>query len=206
MAGTYDLFLVSVSIAIAILASYAALDIAGRVRVHHGTSRWFWTTGGASAMGLGIWAMHYVGMLAFRLPVAVMYHLPTVLGSLLTAVAASLAALITVGRRQFATARFLVGSLIMGLGISAMHYVGMEAMRLPATMHYRAGIVVLSILLAIVIAGIALFLSNRPLNHNKASLQKFASAALMGVAIAVMHYTGMRAAVFSASSAGFDSK
>ncbi|PYV91612.1 MAG: hypothetical protein DMG90_06520 [Acidobacteria bacterium] len=74
MNGTYDPRLVALSIAIAVASSYAALDLAGRVRVHRASARWFWIAGGDSAMGLGIWAMHYVGMLAFHLPVPVLYH------------------------------------------------------------------------------------------------------------------------------------
>src|SRR5580658_5644383 len=87
--GSYDYRLVALSVLIAMLASYAALDLAGRVTASHGRIRAFWLTGGASAMGLGIWSMHYVGMLAYSLPVAVRYDWPTVLLSLLAAMLAS---------------------------------------------------------------------------------------------------------------------
>src|SRR5215813_13729115 len=205
MTGTYDLRLVALSIAIAMAASYTALDLAGRVRMHQASARWFWIAGGGSAMGLGIWAMHYVGMLAFQLPVPVLYHIPTVLLSLLAAILASQAALLTVSQPQLRARQFMIGSLIMGGGISAMHYVGMEAMRLPAIMQYRPKIVVLSIVIAVAIAGVALLLSSRAQNQQKASLQKISSALLMGLAIPAMHYTAMRAAVFIPKGGTFDS-
>ncbi len=200
MTGTYDIRLVALSIAIAITASYAALDLAGRVRMHRASARWLWIGGGGSAMGLGIWAMHYVGMLAFNLPVPVLYDIPTVLVSLFAAILGSVAALITVSAEQVDVSRFIFGSLSMGGGISAMHFVGMEAMRLPAAMHNRPPIVILSVALAIVIAGLALILSCRVKNHEKVTIYKIGSALLMGLAIPGMHYTAMRAAVFTPTS------
>src|ERR1044071_438840 len=158
MNGTYDLRLVALSIAIAVASSAAALGLAGRVRVHRASARWFWIAGGGSAMGLGIWAMHYVGMLAFHLPVPVLYHVPTVLLSLFAAIVGSVAAQITVSRNQVGVPRFLCGSLIMGAAISAMHYVGMEAMRLPAMCAWSEPIVALSVAIAVVVSLVALWL------------------------------------------------
>jgi NO-binding membrane sensor protein with MHYT domain len=83
MVGSYDFRLVALSVFIAILASYAALDLAGRVTSAHGGARLLWLSGGAVAMGIGIWSMHYIGILAFHLVTAVQYHWPTVLISLL---------------------------------------------------------------------------------------------------------------------------
>src|SRR5579859_6436187 len=100
MAGSYDDRLVVLSVFIAILASYAALDLSGRVTSSHGRARVVWLTGGSVAMGIGIWSMHYIGMLAFRLPVPVEYDWPTVLLSLLAAVFASTVALFVVSRRK----------------------------------------------------------------------------------------------------------
>jgi len=85
LTGTYDPRLVAVSILIAVLAAGAALDLAGRVTWARDTARFWWLTGGAIAMGVGIWSMHYIGMLAFQLPVAALYDWPTVLLSLLCA-------------------------------------------------------------------------------------------------------------------------
>jgi diguanylate cyclase (GGDEF)-like protein/PAS domain S-box-containing protein len=204
MTGTYDHRLIALSLAIAVASSYAALDLAGRVRVHRAKARWFWIAGGGSAYGLGIWAMHYIGMLAFHLPVPVLYHIPTVLLSLIAAIVGSIAVLIAVGQKQKGAARFIAGSLIMGVSISVVHYVGMEAMRLPATMHYRLSIVVLSIMLGIVMGGVALLFASRSRNQEQVTIHKIASALLMGLAIPATHYSGMRAAVFTPAALSVD--
>ena len=99
LSGYYDYRLVALSVLIAILAAYAALDLAGRVTTARGNARRMWLSGGAVAMGIGIWAMHYIGMEAFHLPVPVMYDWPTVLASLIAAILASGVALYTVSRK-----------------------------------------------------------------------------------------------------------
>src|SRR5438552_7373370 len=125
--GTYDYRLVGLSVAIAVLASYAALDLAGRVTSAHGRARTLWLSGGAIAMGLGIWSMHYVGMLAFQLPVPVLYDWPLVLVSLLAAILASAIALFVVSRKTMGKTSALLGSICMGAAIAGMHYIGMAA-------------------------------------------------------------------------------
>src|ERR1700728_1832839 len=100
LAGSYDFRLVVLSVFIATLASYAALDLGGRVTAARGRLRILWLTGGATAMGMGIWSMHYIGMLAYTLPVHVSYDWPTVLSSLLAAVVAAAIALIVVSRNE----------------------------------------------------------------------------------------------------------
>ena len=122
---------------IAILASYVALDLAGRVTAALNWVRRAWLAGGAVSMGFGIWSMHYVGMLAFRLPVPVLYDVPTVLVSLVAAIFGSAAGLFAVSRRKFGRVEAITGSLAMGTGIVSMHYIGMAAMRLPAMCHYN---------------------------------------------------------------------
>ena len=154
--GSYDYRLVAFSVLIATLASFAALDLAGRVTAARGRSRLIWLTGGAFAMGLGIWSMHYIGMLAYSLPVAVYYDWPTVLVSLLAAVFASGVALFVVSREQMVVLSAGVGGVVMGLGIAAMHYIGMEAMRLSRHVPLFPGLVILSVILAIVISLVAL--------------------------------------------------
>ena len=199
LAGTYDYRLVALSVLIAMLASYAALDLGGRVTVARGRPRFFWVTGGSAAMGLGIWAMHYVGMLALNLPVEVFYHWPTVLLSLLTAMLASGVALFVVSRKAMGLLRTSLGGLLMGSGIAGMHYIGMNAMRLPAMCQYSTGLVVLSVFLAVVISMIALWLTFQLRDETTAiGWRKLASAVLMGAAIPVMHYTGMAAVTFIA--------
>jgi PAS domain S-box-containing protein len=190
---------------IAVLASYAALDLGGRVTASRGRLRSIWLMGGAAAMGMGIWSMHYIGMLAYHLPVAVFYNWPTVLLSLLAAVLASAVALFVVSRNEMGPASIGLGGLLMGTGIATMHYVGMEAMRLPATCQYSLGLVALSVALAIVISLVALWLTfNLRAETNAVSWRKLASAMLMGAAIPIMHYTGMAAANFSSSPGAVD--
>jgi NO-binding membrane sensor protein with MHYT domain/signal transduction histidine kinase/ActR/RegA family two-component response regulator len=203
MVGYYQPPLVVLSILISIVASYAALDLAGRVTSARGGNRFLWLSGGATAMGIGIWSMHYVGMLAFRLPVPVQYDWPTVVLSLLAAMFASAVALFVASRPKMGLFRACVGSIVMGAGIAAMHYIGMAAMRLPAMCSYSPALVTLSVGLAIVISFVALWLTF----HFRAETTaggwlKIVSALVMGAAIPVMHYTGMAAASFAPSPMG----
>ncbi|MGA8504749.1 MAG: EAL domain-containing protein [Candidatus Sulfotelmatobacter sp.] len=191
--ATYDYRLVSLSVVIAIFASYTALDLAGRVTATRDQARLAWLIGGATAMGTGIWSMHYTGMLAFRLPMRVYYHLPTVLLSLLAAIFASFIALWVVSRRRVTALHIVGGSLLMGAGIATMHYTGMAAMRLAAHHHYHRGLWLLSVLLAVVISLAALWLTIHFREENRGRLLKFAISVVMGLAIPVMHYTGMAA-------------
>jgi PAS domain S-box-containing protein len=200
MAGSYDYRLVALSVVIAMAASYAALDLAGRVTAARGGVRVLWLGGGAAAMGTGIWSMHYVGMLAFRLPVAVEYDWPTVLVSLAAAIAASAIGLFVASREQMGLLRAIVGSVFMGGGIASMHYVGMAAMRMPAMCHYSRFIVTVSVVLAIVISFVALSQAFRFRGEAASGgWRKALSAVVMGAAIPVMHYTGMAAASFTAA-------
>jgi PAS domain S-box-containing protein len=197
LSGYYDYRLVALSVLIAILAAYAALDLAGRVTTARGNARRMWLGGGAVAMGIGIWAMHYIGMEAFHLPVPVMYDWPTVLASLIAAILASGVALYTVGRKTMSRLRRFSGGVVMGIGIAAMHYIGMEAMRLPAMCMYSPRLVALSIVLSVGISCIALQLTFDLREHqNPWSGRKLGSALIMGLAIPVMHYVGMAAAGF----------
>src|SRR5262249_28255941 len=139
--GSYDPVLVALSVVIAIMAAYAALDFARRVTFARGSARLLWLAGGATAMGFGIWSMHYMGMLALRLPVPVQYDWPTVVLSLIAAVTASAVALVVVSRPKMGRARALSGSLAMGSGIATMHYTGMAAMRMPAMCSYSIPVV-----------------------------------------------------------------
>jgi PAS domain S-box-containing protein len=197
LVGSYDHRLVVLSILISCVAAYAALDLAGRVTSAEGAARRLWLVGGATAMGLGIWSMHYIGMLAFHLPVPVLYDWPTVLLSLVAAIGASGTALVVVSRPRLGLRRAVAGSVMMGGGIAAMHYIGMAAMRLAAICRFAAPVVALSVALAIVISFVALWITFHFLGEVTAwGWKKIASAALMGAAIPVMHYTGMAAASF----------
>jgi NO-binding membrane sensor protein with MHYT domain len=202
--GSYDYRLVTLSVVLALFASYAALDLAGRVTAAQGRMRAIWLSGGTAAMGLGIWAMHHVGMLALGMPMPVFYHLPTVMLSLLAAIVASGIALFVVSRPTMNVWQEIAGSVVMGSGIAAMHYVGMAAMRCSAAIVYDLSIVALSIVLAIVISLVALRLTFRVRDKKRTSRRKIISALVMGSAIPLMHYTGMRAATFHNSHHAMD--
>jgi len=148
MPGSYDHLQVALSVVIAIAASYAALDLAGRVTAASGWARSVWLTGGAVAMGIGIWSMHFTAMLAFHLPVPVGYHWPTVMLSLLVGILSSAFALHVASRQKMGRVQAVISSVAMGVGIAAVHYIGMAAMRLSAVMQFNFLIVVFSVVLA----------------------------------------------------------
>src|SRR5580704_8730246 len=185
--GSYDYPLVVLSVVIAIFASYVALELAGRVTIARGLARLAWLAGGACAMGSGIWSMHYIGMLAFRLPIPVRYDWPLVLLSLLAAIFASAAALHLAGGQGMSLWRTLFGSLVMGGGMGAM-------------CHFNSSVVVLSVILAVLISFVALRVVFLARDHSGTTrLRRVASAIVMGASIPVMHYTGMAAASFTVS-------
>jgi two-component system sensor histidine kinase/response regulator len=195
--GFYDYWLVALSVVIAILAAYAALDLSGRVTVSHGKARVAWLCGGAFAMGTGIWSMHYMGMEAFRLPVLVRYDWPTVLVSMLVAILASAVALFVVSRRTLTVTTAVTGSVLMGSGIACMHYIGMDAMRLAAMCVYSYRVVALSVFLGIIISFVAIRLSFAVRDQTYTwSWRKSSNALLMGLAIPVVHYVGMASVSF----------
>lgn len=198
--GSYNPYLVALSVLIAIFASYAALELAARITAAAKRVRLGWLSGGAIAMGLGIWSMHYIGMLAFTLPVPVLYDWPAVLLSLIAAVFASGVALFVVSRKNMKWPAAVAGGAIMGGGIATMHYTGMAAMRLPAMCSYDPWLLTLSVVLAIVISLVALWLTFRLRGGTASFWRKAGTAIAMGGAIPVMHYTGMAAAHFTPSS------
>ncbi len=203
--GSYNYALVALSVLIAMFASYAALDLAGRVTAAGGWTRAVWLLGGAGAMGTGIWSMHYIGMLAFILPIPVAYHWPTVLLSLFAAILASVIALYMVSRQKMGVSRAVGGSALMGAGIASMHYIGMAAMRLRAICQFNSSLVVMSVVFAVLISFAALWITLH-FRDEKTGIgwEKLAGAAVMGAGISVMHYTGMAAASFMPSGMPVD--
>src|SRR5438128_3714154 len=195
--GSYNYALVALSVLIAMFASYAALDLAGRVTAAGGSTRAVWLLGGACAIGTGIWSMHYIGMLAFILPIPVAYHWPTVLLSLFAAILASVIALYVVSRQKMGASRALAGSVLMGAGIASMHYIGMAAMRLPAICQFNSFLVVLSVVFAVLISLAALWITFH-FREEKIGFgwTRLAGALVMGAAIPVMQYTCMAARSF----------
>ena len=199
--GYYDYSEVTRSVVIAIAASYAALDLTGRVAAANGRIRLAWLSGGAIAMGIGIWTMHLKGMLAFSLPVPVEYHWPTLLAGLSVAIFASAVALYVTSRQNMSRADALVGSIVMGSGIAGLHYTAMAAMRLPAITRYSPLLVTVSLLLAVLFSLIALLMAFDLREETTWTVpRRVGSAIVMGIAISAMHYTGMAAASFFPAS------
>jgi signal transduction histidine kinase/DNA-binding response OmpR family regulator/HPt (histidine-containing phosphotransfer) domain-containing protein len=194
--ANYDAGLVVLSYLVASLAAYTAIDLAGRVSEFRSEPRRAiaWLAGGAFAMGAGIWAMHFVAMLAYKLPIPVRYEAWTTLASMLAAIATSGFALFVVTREHLSWKRLAVGGTIMGAGIGTMHYTGMAALRLDALVLYYMGGWILSIVNAIVCSSVALWLVFR-LGRGTNLALKVMAALVMGVAICGMHYTGMYATV-----------
>ncbi|HET9767976.1 MAG TPA: MHYT domain-containing protein [Thermoanaerobaculia bacterium] len=191
--------LVVLSYTISVLGSYCALQWAGQIRKAKGWLLAGWVTGAAVAMGGGaIWSMHFIAMIACSLPVPVGYDVTLTLGSLLVAVVVTGIGLHTVSVAP-GTGRLLAGGTFTGLGVAAMHYTGMAAMRLDATIAYQTASVVASVVIAIVAATAALWIAF----HARSFLQRGLSSLVMGGAVSGMHYTAMAAATFvPASSAG----
>jgi PAS domain S-box-containing protein len=192
--GTHDGALVALSVLIAMVASYTALDLAGRIRASEGWARHAWLTTAAIAMGGGIWAMHFVAMLAFQLPdTGVNYDISLTGFSFLLPIVVTGISFHMVNRADRGPSALLLGGLLMGLGIAAMHYAGMAAMRMAADLSYDAAWVAISILIAIGAASIALWLAFRSVRFS----QRILAAVAMGVAIAGMHYAAMQGAIFA---------
>src|ERR1700736_3295415 len=197
MIGYYDYRLVILSVLIAILGSCCTIELAGRVTAAQGWTRASWLIGGAVAMGISTWSMHYTGMLAFRLPIPIEYDWPTAVLSYLASFCTSALGLFVVSRRKMGFVRAFTASIFMGGGVAALHYTAMASMRLRAVCHYSPALVTISVVLAIVFSLMSLWLMF--LFREEALgqyLRKVASAVLLGAAIAVMHYTGMASASF----------
>jgi signal transduction histidine kinase/ActR/RegA family two-component response regulator len=202
MLGHYEVPLVVVSVMVSILASYTALALAGRVS-HSAmpAERWWWITGGACAMGTGIWSMHFIGMLAFRLPIPLGYDLEITVLSWLLPVSVSVLALWQLSRADVSPWQLAGSALLIGLGINAMHYVGMAAMQMHPAIVYAPNLVAASILIAVSAASASLWIAFKLQRGGPRIWRTRATAALlMGAAIAGMHYTGMAAAIFPAGS------
>lgn len=203
MEGSYNDYIVALSVVIAILASYSALNIAGKISNSKGKTRFFWLWAGAFVMGSGIWSMHFVGMLAFHLHITVKYNVWLTFVSMAASVISSFIAFYITIPKNVNRHKMIIGGLFMGSGIVTMHYVGMEAMIMDARIVYDRTLWVLSAVIAFVASYAALFLFLRFRNQTSFSLLKWLSAVIMGIAICGMHYTGMFAARFH-GHAGMD--
>src|SRR5262245_3051766 len=190
--SAYDPLLVGLSIVIAVLASFTALTLAGRVRDSTGRAQRVWLMGAATALGGGIWSMHFVAMLAFSLNMPIQYDIGLTVTSLVAAIVVAALALYTVTRWSGHLSLGIAG-VFAGIGVATMHYMGMAAMEMNATISYDPLLFGASLVIAVVAATAALWLA---LNL-QATWHKVAAAFVMGAAICGMHYTGMAAAIFT---------
>lgn len=185
----------------AIFASFTALNLTDRVTASKGWVARLWLSSGALAMGVGIWAMHFLGMLAFRLPIPMGFDPGITFLSALIAIASAAFALWMVCQNALSPVRLVIGSFIMGAGVCGMHFTGMAAMRMNPAIHYIPSLLALSVVIAIVASGLALWLGFHLRNRTKHRIPVLAAAAaVMGLAISGMHYTAMAAAQFRVGS------
>ena len=203
---TYTLDLVVLSVLIATIGAYVAVEIAQRVRAAERGRRLFWISGGALAMGLGIWSMHFVGMLALHLPVLVWYDALLLFLSFVAAVIGCGIAFLIFNRATVGSGLLVLASVFMGFAIAGMHYIGMAAMRMSSHVIYDPTIVAASVGVAIIGSFLALALIRNLITTSSEPhtwLKKAGASLVMGFAVAGMHYTGMAAALFAPGPAGW---
>jgi methyl-accepting chemotaxis protein PixJ len=198
LASAHDPSLVLLSLVVAFFASFAALSLAAQVSAAQENARGPFAMLGGVAMGIGIWSMHFIAMLAYRLPLRVDYDYARVFLSVAPAVFGSAVALYVVSGPAMTARQVLVGSLVMGVGVGLMHYGGMTAMDLNARLSYDPFLFVLSVVIAVVVSAVAILLcfGLRRVTGFGGFLTKVASAAAMAGGIAGLHYTAMAAARF----------
>ena len=195
MSGTYDVTLVTVSFLISVFGSFTGLVLAGQITdLRDGLNR-LWLAGAAIALGGGaIWSMHFIGMLAYQMPMPVTYDLTLTLVSMLVAILFTGIGVYLVKRRaEMSYGTLIAAGVVMGLGVASMHYTGMAAMQMAAEMHHDTGIVILSVGIAIVASTAALWIAFTV----REAWQKVVSAFVMGVAVCGMHYTAMTGMTFT---------
>ena len=198
--STYSVPLVILSVLMAMLASFVALHLTGRIQqAATNGGKVMWLISGSLAMGGGIWAMHFIGMLAFSLPCGIFYDPIMTFVSMIPGVMASAVALWTISRPDISLRHLCLGGVLMGGGIGAMHYSGMAAMRLDGIIYYSPVLFGISIVVAIALAVISLYVKFALQSHERFRLKWFSStlgAVIMGIAISGMHYVAMEAAYF----------
>ncbi|CAM4480241.1 bifunctional diguanylate cyclase/phosphodiesterase [Paenibacillus tarimensis] len=198
--GSYNYYIVALSVVIAILASYSALTITAKISHASGKSKYFWLLAGAFVMGEGIWSMHFVGMLAFHLHTEVRYDLWLTCLSMLASIVSSFIAFYITMPKNIVWYKIGIGGLFMGSGIVIMHYIGMEAMMMQVHIRYDLKLWILSAVIAFAASFAALFLFRQFRKQSSYNWLKWLSAIIMGAAICGMHYTGMKAARYETHS------
>jgi len=195
---SWDPVLVGISFLVAFIASFVALDSAAKIAASNKSAALFWRLAGGATLGIGIWSMHFIGMLAMKMPMMMHYDFAITTVSLLVAiVAATLSINIAVNGNVLSLKHLCLATAILSSGVVIMHYVGMAALMMQDMIDWNYGLVALSMLIAIVASGVGLWLAfSLRLNGKGALINRMTAAVVMGIAIAAMHYTGMSAAEF----------
>ena len=195
---SWDPVLIAISYLVAFIASFVALDSAGKIPLSSRTAALFWRIAGGVTLGIGIWSMHFIGMLSMQMPMMMSYDLWLTLASLGVAVVASATALnIAVAGKKLSPFRLIFATAILSAGVVSMHYIGMAALMLDGSIIWDRRLVGLSVVIAVVASGTALWLAFRLRDKRKGVfIDRIIAAFVMAAAICAMHYTGMSAAQF----------
>jgi NO-binding membrane sensor protein with MHYT domain len=188
---TYGFLTPGLAFVMSCLGAFLGLRCTTRARSFEGAARARWLIlGGVSIGATGVWTMHFIAMLGFTIPGQVIhYNVPVTILSLLVAVVIVCVGLLFVGFGRLGFGSLLVGGLMTGLGVSAMHYLGMAAMRMSGRVTYDPGLFIISIVIGVVAATAALWAALR-LDGIGPTL---GASVIMGIAVSGMHYSGMAA-------------
>ncbi|HDR2792680.1 MULTISPECIES: putative bifunctional diguanylate cyclase/phosphodiesterase [Enterobacter] len=193
---SWDPVLIAISFLVAFIASFVALDSAGKIPLSSRKAALFWRIAGGVTLGIGVWSMHFIGMLSMEMPMTMSYDLWLTLASMGAAVLASTVAIyIAVTAKTLSPFRLILATLILSAGVASMHYIGMAALMLEDGIIWDHRIVLLSVVIAVIASGVALWLAFHLRENRKGIfINRVMAALVMAVAICAMHYTGMSAA------------
>lgn len=196
---SWDPVLIGISFVVAFIASFIALDSAGKVAISNRRESTFWRLSGGATLGMGIWSMHFIGMLAMKMSMSINYHFSlTAFSFFIALISATLAINIAISGNTLSTKRLVVATGILSSGVVTMHYVGMYAIIEHAAILWSHSLILLSVMIAIVASGVGLWLAfHLRQNTRRALINRLVAALIMALAIASMHYTGMGAATFT---------
>lgn len=196
---SWDPVLIGISFVVAFIASFIALDSAGKVAISSRRESTFWRLSGGATLGMGIWSMHFIGMLAMKMSMPINYHFSlTAFSFLIALISATLAINIAISGQTLSTRRLIVATSLLSTGVVAMHYVGMVAIVEHVAIRWQFSLILLSVAIAIIASGIGLWLAfHLRQNTRRALINRLIAALVMALAIASMHYTGMGAATFT---------
>ncbi|KAA0540814.1 putative bifunctional diguanylate cyclase/phosphodiesterase [Citrobacter portucalensis] len=196
---SWDPVLIGISFVVAFIASFIALDSAGKVAISNRRESTFWRLSSGATLGMGIWSMHFIGMLAMKMSMPINYHFSlTAFSFFIALISATLAINIAISGNTFSTKRLVVATGILSAGVVTMHYVGMYAIIEHVAILWSHSLILLSVMIAIVASGVGLWLAfHLRQNTRRALFNRLVAALIMALAIASMHYTGMGAATFT---------